>query len=110
MTFCVENCSSDVEKLLRSHQHWNKILFKLVTGGLCPIQYIGKIKTSIGSNIWEEKSYKNKSEIVFCYQNYSDLLWENIVLVTKKSFWKFEAEGWSRELLIPTVKSQNNFG
>ena len=25
--------------------------------------------------------------MVFCYQNYSDLLWEKIVLVTEKNFW-----------------------
>ena len=30
--------------------------------------------------------------MVFCYQSYSDLLWEKIVLVTKKKNLKFEAE------------------
>ena len=34
--------------------------------------------------------------MVFCYQNCSDLLWEKIVLVIEKKFWKFEAE--DREL------------
>ena len=28
------------------------------------------------------------SEMVFCYQNCSDLLWEKIVLVIKKNFWE----------------------
>ena len=27
-------------------------------------------------------------KLVFCYQNCSDLLWEKIVLVTEKNFWK----------------------
>ena len=33
-------------------------------------------------------------KIVFCYQNYSDLLWEKIVFVIKKNFWnsRLEAE------------------
>ena len=31
--------------------------------------------------------------MVFCYQNCSDLLWENIVLVIVKKNLKFEAEG-----------------
>ena len=26
-------------------------------------------------------------EMVFCYQNCSDLLWEKFVLVTEKNFW-----------------------
>ena len=29
----------------------------------------------------------HKKTMVFCYQNYSDLLWENIVLVIKIVFW-----------------------
>ena len=33
-------------------------------------------------------------EMVFCYQNCSDLLWEKIVLVTEIFFLKFEGEGW----------------
>ena len=54
--------------------------------------------------------------MVFCYQNCSDLLWEKIVLVIKKIFWKFEAEDRefakclrSLEQFIQTVKGQNNF-
>ena len=52
-------------------------------------------------------------EMVFCYQNCSDLLWEKIVLVIEKNF---EAEGRefakflrSLEQFIQTVKGQNNF-
>ena len=52
-------------------------------------------------------------EMVFCYQNCSDLLWEKIVLVIEKNF---EAEGQefakilrSLEQFIQTVKDQNNF-
>ena len=33
-----------------------------------------------------------KEQLVFCYQNCSDLLWEKIVVVIKKKL-KFEAEG-----------------
>ena len=29
----------------------------------------------------------NEEEMVFCYQNCSDLLWEKIVLVIEKNFW-----------------------
>ena len=32
-------------------------------------------------------------EIVFCYQNCSDLLWEKNDMVIKKKLLKFEAEG-----------------
>ena len=39
-------------------------------------------------------------EMVFCYQNCSDLLWEKIVLVIEKNFWN------SR---LKAVKGQNNF-
>ena len=57
-------------------------------------------------------SYEKKDEMVFCYQNCSDLLWEKIV---REKLLKFEAE--SREFLknlrsleqfIQTVKVQNN--
>ena len=54
--------------------------------------------------------------MVFCLENYSDLLWEKIVLVIEKNFCKFEAEGRecvkllrSLERFIRTVKGQNNF-
>ena len=46
----------------------------------------------------------------FRYQNYSDLLWEKIVLVIEKIF---EIRGWeflrSLEHFIQTVKGQNNY-
>ena len=55
-------------------------------------------------------------EMVFCYQNCSDLLWEKIVLVIEKELLKFEAEGQefaiilkSLEQFIQTVKDQDNF-
>ena len=34
-------------------------------------------------------------EMVFCYQNFSDLLWEKNDLVIEKILLKLEAEGWS---------------
>ena len=53
--------------------------------------------------------------MVFCYQNCSDLLFEEIVLVIEKNL-KFEVEGQefakilrSLEQFVQTVKSQNNF-
>ena len=55
-------------------------------------------------------------EMVFCYQNCPDLLWEKIVLVIENIFFKFETEGRefpkmlrSVEQFIQTVKGQNNF-
>ena len=52
-------------------------------------------------------------EMVFCYQNCFDLLWEKNVLVIEKNF---EAEGWefakslrSQEQFIRTSKGNNNF-
>ena len=54
--------------------------------------------------------------MVFCYQNWSDLLWEKIVLVIEKNVLKVEAEGQefdiflrSLEQFIQTVKGQNKF-
>ena len=53
-------------------------------------------------------------EMVFCYQNCSDILWEKIVLVIEKNL-KFEAEGRESakflgllEKFIQTVKGHNN--
>ena len=66
------------------------------------------------SNLVQEK----KVEMVFCYQNCSDLLWEKIVLVTEKDFWnsrlKAENLGFAKflrslEQFIQTVKGLNNF-
>ena len=34
------------------------------------------------------------TEHVCCFKNCADLLWETIVLVIVKNFWKFEVEGW----------------
>ena len=54
--------------------------------------------------------------MVFCYQIFSDLLWEKFVLVIEKKNWKFEAEGRefakflkSLEQFIQSVKGQKNF-
>jgi hypothetical protein len=59
---------------------------------------------------------KYQMEMVFCYQNCSDLLLEKIVLVIEKKLLKFEAEGREFEFFlrlleqfIQTVKGQNNF-
>ena len=38
-------------------------------------------------------SYSSIKQLVFCYQNCSNLLWEKIVLVNNKKLLKFEAEG-----------------
>ena len=35
---------------------------------------------------WQEPKLNPKKPLVFCYQNYSDLLWEKIVLVIEKNF------------------------
>jgi hypothetical protein len=49
-------------------------------------------------------------EMVFCYQNCSDLLWEKNVLLIKKNFWKLEAKFLrSLKQFIQTVKGQNKF-
>ena len=53
--------------------------------------------------------------MVFCYQNCSDLLWEKIVLVIKKNFFEAEHREFAKilrqlEQFIQTVKGQNNFG
>ena len=55
-------------------------------------------------------------EMVFCYQNCSDLLlWEKIVLVIEKNFWnsRLKVENLKKKLrsleqFIQTVKGQNN--
>ena len=55
-------------------------------------------------------------QMVFCYQNCSDLLWEKKCSSDGENFLKFEAEGWkfakilrSLEQFVGTVKGQNNF-
>ena len=75
------------------------------------------------SNFSECKVYKKclpcawlREEMVFCYQNCSDLLGEKNVLVIEKKNLKFEAEGWefarilrSLEQFVQTVRGPNNF-
>ena len=60
--------------------------------------------------------FENKPEMVFRFQNCSDLIWETIVLVMEEKLLKFEAKGRefaeflrSLEQFIQTVKVQNNF-
>ena len=57
--------------------------------------------------------FKKNGEMVFCYQNCSDLLWEKMVLVVKKNFWnsrpRVAKNLRSLEQFIQTVKGQNNF-
>ena len=48
------------------------------------------ISLSIGaenSDLRNKKNSHSEPEMVFCYQNCSDLLWEKIVLVIEKNFW-----------------------
>ena len=54
--------------------------------------------------------------MVFCFENCSDQLSEKFVLVIKKNYCEFEAEGQefanilrSLEQFLGKVKSQNNF-
>ena len=56
------------------------------------------------------------SEMVFCYQSCSDLLWEKNCSSDREKLLKFEAEVWefakflrSLAQFIQTVKGQNNF-
>ena len=36
---------------------------------------------------WRNSSLKDRQEMIFCYKNCSDLLWEKIVSVIEKNFW-----------------------
>ena len=40
------------------------------------------------TQVYENKNANPEEEMVFCYQNCSDLLWEKIVPVFEKNFWK----------------------
>ena len=58
---------------------------------------------------------EKKEEMVFCYQNCSDLLWVKICSSDQEKLLKFEAEGWefpkisrSLEQFIQTMKGQKN--
>ena len=67
------------------------------------VYYVVGLNIETGGNL-------NGMEIVFCYQNCSDLPWEKIVLVIKKNF---KMRGWRPmrwlEQFVQTVKGQNNF-
>ena len=63
-------------------------------------------------------SYREKIEMIFCFENYSDILWKKIVLVMKKNFWKFKTVTQcinlknilrSQEKTFQTMKDQSNF-
>ena len=66
---------------------------------------------------WFQNWSRHRLGLVFCFQNCSDLLWEKIVLVIKKSFWnsRLTAENsqnfWDylKNLGIRTVKGHTNF-
>ena len=47
--------------------------------------------------------------MVFCYQNWSDPLWEKIVLVIEKKKLKFEAEGREFENILSDWESSGQF-
>ena len=74
--------------------------------------------TARSGNLFLEKKnifFKN-FEMIFCYQNCSDLLWEKNCSSDLEKLLKFEAEGRefakflrSLEQFIQTVKGQNNF-
>jgi hypothetical protein len=61
-------------------------------------------------NNWIVETYtSNKLEMVFCYQNYSDLLWETIILVMEKNIWNSRLKAENLQNFIQTEKCQNNF-
>ena len=43
-------------------------------------------------------------EMVFCFETFSDLKWEKIVLVIEKNFWEFEAKGREFEMFLGTLE------
>ena len=58
---------------------------------------------------------KKAQKMAYCFQNWSDFLWEKIFQVNSKNLLKFKAEGQefakylrSLEPSIQTVKGQNN--
>ena len=64
---------------------------------------------------WSKNVVLNEVELVFCYQNCSDLLCEKIVLVIEKNFWnlRLKAEKFAKTLrsigkFIHTMKGQTN--
>ena len=78
-----------------SHKAFNSTAAKYlygVYGPFCPFQIFSEVARY---NKWLIEHYGNMGcqvfkrgiEMVFCYQNCSDLLWEKIVLVIEKNFW-----------------------
>ena len=45
------------------------------------------ISSTIGKKLLGFRNMQKKLELVFCYQNCSELLWEKNVLVIEKNFW-----------------------
>ena len=77
----------------------------------------GKYKdlNSLLSNDFKGHRLNKYREMVFCFQNCSDLVWE-LFFCDREKLLKFEAKGWefakilrSLEQFIQTVKGQNNF-
>ena len=71
-----------------------------------------KLATVISNeNNWGQNFYCEYATMVFCYQNYSDLVWEKIVLGIEKTFWnsRLKAKNFAKilkslEQFIQTVK------
>jgi hypothetical protein len=59
--------------------------------------------------IEKNEGEKSRKTMVFCYQNFSDLLWEKNVLVIKKFFWnsKLKAENCNFFEIIRTIYSNS---
>ena len=51
------------------------------------VDFSGRISWIIKQSNFAEILERALAEMVFCYQNCSDLLWEKIVLVIEKNFW-----------------------
>ena len=62
------------------------------------------VKT-LGENTIVQETIYRRNEMVSCFENCSNLLWEKNALVIEKNFCKFDYQG---RYFIPTVKSQRN--
>ena len=110
--FKIQNSKFDTSKLMSCRGHKVQILWR--QKNTCP-DYFPMFQFSNFFVSFPTLKVA-KMEMVFCYQNCSDLLWEKNVIVIEKNILKFEAEGWefanilrSLEQFIETVKGQNNF-
>ena len=64
------------------------------------LKYYGEPRNSHFRVVFLKSDAKNR-DIVFCFQNCSDLVWEKIVLVIKKKILKFKAEVWEFAKICP---------